>query len=334
MLIKRIRQWWTRRLLCRAQECFSGEAWTEAAEFAEEALRTDSSNTCAMMLLGMARLKIQDYHGAVQSFAEVLRNDPDNAEAKGCLAMAYARSKQWDQAAQAVDELADEKQGAGHSVPAAQAPPAPKSAPQADGRTPAEIVRQGDWPVLEARARSALAKSPNDPGALLQLGMALYKTGRLDQALEAYDKAIAGVKKETGKAVINFNRSTVLMQLGRWEQACEAFETIAAMPAAARGRIQEEAVLYNLAYCYRRRKMIKMARASYERLSILNASYKDVAVCLERLRVPLAATLPELPDAAGACESCREPLPLGAAFCEHCGWTVAAEEQPMIALDA
>jgi len=336
MLIERIRQWWAKRLLHRARECFGGEVWAEAAELAEEALRTDENNASARMMLGMARLKTEDYAGAVQSFAQLLKNDPDNAEAKGCLAMAYARAKRWDQAAQAVSQLAENRPATagGVCISGAQEPHDPTNIPQARARTTAEIIRQGDWAALEAKARAALAKSSSDPSALLQLGMALYKAGRLEQALQAYDKALACVKKEADKAVINFNRSTVLMQLTRWEEACKAFETLAGLPAATRGRIHEEAILYNLAYCYRRRKMIKMARVSYVRLSMLNPLYKDVAVCLERLRVPLAANVAALPDPDdGICESCREPLPLGAAFCEHCGWSAAPEEQPLIGLN-
>ena len=46
-------------------------------------------------MVGRGR-KPKDYNGAAQSFAGVLEIEPDNAEAKRQLALAYARQKRWD----------------------------------------------------------------------------------------------------------------------------------------------------------------------------------------------------------------------------------------------
>jgi len=321
----------------RAQRYIDSDYWREAAELAGEAAKAAPENSSAAMLQGMAQLKAKDYDGAAQSFARVLEVDPDNAAARGQLAMAYARSKRWDKAAQAISELADKNadssQGAGvirGEGPGVQAPSAGSRA-----RTVAEIVNQGDWPALLTAARAALAEDPTSANALLRLGMALYKLGEPERALAAYDKAAKAVKKDSARAVVNFNRSTVLMQLRRWEDACKTLEDLSLLPEPVRGKLSEEAILYNLAYCYRKRKMIRMALATYGQLSDINSSYKDVSLCLKRLRVPLAANLPPAQDESGArtCEGCGRPMPLGATSCDHCRWVPGGEEQPMMDIE-
>jgi tetratricopeptide (TPR) repeat protein len=154
--------------------------------------------------------------------------------------------------------------------------------------------------------------------------MALYRTGKPEPALKAYDKALKLTDREGDQAMINFNRATVLMQMERWEDACKVLESLSVMPAENRGKLSEQSVLYNLGYCYRRRKMIKMARSTYERLNDIDPSYKDVALCVKRLRVPLAASVPDNESGSTTCGECGKPLPLGATFCSHCGWSSAS----------
>ena len=337
MLMNAMRKWWVRRLIHRAQVCLDAEYWLEAGELAEEAAKAAPDNATAKMMLGIAKFNAKDYNGAAQSFAGVLEIEPDNAEAKRQLALAYARQKRWDKAGQAAAELAEGVPGSSHGShvirgdgPSMQEPP-----DRAPARSAAEMVKQGDWAALKASAEAGLAKDPSSATALLRLGMALYRLGEPEQALKIYDRTLEAVNKNADKAVVNFNRSTVLMQLGRWQGAGETLESLTLLPADSRGKLREESILYNLAYCYRKRKMIKMAQATYEELRDIDPTYKDVGQCLKRLRVPLAASVP-LPEGeigSSTCGSCDRPLPLGATFCTHCGWSAASEDPVAIGLE-
>jgi len=342
-----IRQWWVRCLIRRARQCFGEGNWAQAAEHAAEAANADESSVAARMLLGLASMKQDDLPAAARWFAAVLAIDPDHVDAKTHLAMAYARSKQWDKAMAVVENLAEKQPGGAGQVicdqpmPAKTAPvpvqtvPAPQP-PRPAGtqrRSVAEMVKVQDWPALKEAAEAALAANTGDGHALLQLGMALYRMGRGDEALAAYDDALDGLAKESEKTVVNYNRAMVLMQLSRWGEACRTFESLAMLSPEARGKIREESILYSLGYCYMQRKMFKMAQSTYERLDRLAPNYKDVSRCLKTLRVPLAskAAVPEIPGTA--CGRCSQLLPMGASFCPKCGWHADAEEEMAMAME-
>ena len=346
-----IRQWWVRCLVRRAKQCFDDGNWAQAAEHAAEAAEADDSNIAARMLLGMASMKQDDLSAAAEWFAAVLAIHPDHVDAKTHLAMAYARSKQWDKAMAVVENLAAEQPGSAGPViceqPApAKVAPAPMPAAAADraqqpprpagkpDRSVAEIVKAHDWPTLKEAAEAVLAANPGDGHALLQLGMALYRMGRGDEALAAYDDALDNLARESEKTVVNYNRAMVLMQLSRWGEACRTFESLAILPADARGKIREESILYSLGYCYMQRKMFKMAQSTYERLDRLAPNYKDVSCCLKTLRVPLASKAAAPEPAGTTCEKCSQPLPMGASFCPKCGWHADVEEEMAIVMEA
>jgi len=339
VLIKAIRQWWVRRLIHRAQVCLDAGYWLEAAGLAGEAAEMAPGSATAKMMLGIAKMNTRDFHGAVRSFKGVLEIEPDNAEAKSQLAIAYARLKHWDKAGQTAAALAEEGMAKSHGSRVIRSDELEAREVSGTGRArshpAAEMVQQGDWAALKSSAVAMLAIDPSNAKALLRLGMALYRLGDPHQALGVYDRAMKTVRRSVDKALVNFNRATVLMQLGRWKEACETFESLALLPPDGLGKLREESILYNLAYCYRKRKMIKMARATYERLSEINPTYKDVDRCLKRLRVPLAAALPIPEDGTGTgtCASCNRPLPLGATFCRHCGWSAASEDPAAVGLE-
>jgi len=326
VIVRIIRQWWARKLLRRANQLLEELKYAEAAELAYNAAKTDEASLAARMTVGIAKLKLEEYDQAAEWFASVLEAHPGHVDAKTHLAMTYARSKKWDKAMAVVEDLADKRQ------PEAKAPEPPKPAGFHDpGRTAADMVRARDWPALKAAAEAALRANPLHAGAMLQLGMAFYRLNRPAEALRSYDNAMQILKKDAEKAIVQFNRGTVLMQLSQWVEACKAFESLSAMPPEARGKLREEAILYNLGYCYSQRKMIKMARSTYERLECINPGYKDVALCLKHLRVPLAARVIDRNDTGSPCPSCARPLPLGASFCKHCGWSADTEAVPMAA---
>ena len=337
-MFKCIKQWWLRYLVRRAKQCLDAEQWAQAAEYAGEAAKTDGANAEARMVLGLACMKQNDVAGAAEWFASVLAIEPDHVDAKSNLALAYARSKQWGKAMAMVDNLAQPSATEQAEPPSKPGKLTAASAAQSgDGlssRSVSEIVRAEDWPALRHVAEAALAANPQNGNAMLQLGMALYRMGRADEALVVYDDALDALKKESDRTVVNFNRSMVLMQLGRWGEACRTLESLAMLPREAHGRVREEALLYNLGYCYSQRKMFKMAQATYERLERIDPDYKDVSRCLKNLRVPLAAKATAGDASGGQCTSCSRLIPLGATFCPHCGWTAAEDEQIALGLDS
>jgi len=331
-----IRQWWVKRMVRRAKQCLGAEEWAAAAEFAAEVVRMDGTNIPARMVLGMTCLKDENYDGAADWFGSILEIEPEHVEAKSHLAMAYARAKRWDKAMATVEELAGNKKERPDRTQPAQAPRVqPRQATRTmAARSLGDILKAHDWPALKTAADAALAENPANPNAMLQLGMALYRMGKPEQSLAVYDKALAALKRDTDKAVVNFNRAMVLMQLGRWSEAGKVFEGLALTPPEARGKLREEAVLYNLGYCYSQRKMFKMAQSTYERLERIDPEYKDVSRCLKNLRVPLGVKARETEAAGATCETCSRPMPLGATFCGHCGWRAESEEQLAISLEA
>jgi len=324
VIFRLIRLWWTRKLVRRAKQLLEEEKFSEAAELALDAAQGSNGTLEAKMLMGMIKLKLEEYDDAATWFRAVLEAEPGHVDAKTHLAMTYARAKRWDKAMAVVEDLADKR------APRPPETAKPGAAPAAvgfqdPGRTAADMVRDRDWTALKAASEATLKANPLHAGAMLQLGMALYRLNKPADAMKYYDDALQIIKKDADKAIVNFNRGTVLMQLGRWEEACQTFDSLAAMPPEARGKLREEGILYNLGYCFSQRKMIKMARSTYERLERINPTYKDVALCLKHLRVPLAARVSDREPAGSPCPSCAKPMPLGAVLCRHCGWTSDTE---------
>ena len=334
-----VRKWCAKRLLDRAERFLEAGSLEQAADCAREALSMDSVSRPALMVLGMAQFRMEQFSDAAETFEAALEADPGNEVAKVHMAMACARSAKWDKAAAAVDDLARREKGAARSDAAAgtrQQSEPDAAAPRPHARSVAEMIREGDWQGLCEVSEAALRKNPSNPNALMQLGMALYRLGQTERSLETYDKALACVKSEQDKAVVAFNRATVLMQVGRWEQSCRSFESLAGLPDDIRGKIRLENVLYNLAFCYRKRQMIRMALATYERLDDLSPNYRDVDRCLRSLRVPLAARAAVPDDETGTvrCGGCNRNLPLGATFCNGCGWSASSEEHAAVRLES
>jgi len=333
-----IRKWCAKRLLNRAQQFLEAGSLEQAADCAREALSIDSASRSGLIVLGMAQFRLEQFSDASETFEAALEADPGNDVARVHLAMACARSAKWDKAAAAVDDLARREKGAARpDAPRARQQSNPAGpAPRPPARTVADMIREGDWQGLRQASEAALSKNPSNANALMQLGMALYRLGQTERSLEIYDKALACVKREQDKAVVAFNRATVLMQVGRWEQASRSFESLAGLPDDIRGKIRLENVLYNLAFCYRKRQMIRMALATYERLDDLSPGYRDVDRCLRSLRVPLAARAAVPDDETGAvtCGNCSRNLPLGATFCNSCGWSASTEEHAEVRLES
>ena len=82
-----------------------------------------------------------------------------------------------------------------------------------------------------ARYQRALALDPNYTPALNNLGAALRSTGRVDEALRIYDRAIAG---GSPSASVYINRGNALMARGALSQAIASFRQAVAADRASR----------------------------------------------------------------------------------------------------
>ena len=336
MILKHLRRLKANRMATKAGELARNQSWDEAAAYATLALKSDDRNIEARMVLGVLSFNRKDYESALRHYRDVLALNPGHRQASHHIALVHARLKQWDKAARAIGnptsdnsittEL-DRASGPGKTGKPNETVKTgeQKNSLAAERHDLSSLTARQDWPAVKALAQNLLQSKPDNPNLLMQLAMACYKTGDAERALDLYNAAESLVVKESDKAVIQFNRATTLMQLERWETAGEIYERLLALPEEQRAKLRGEAMLYSLAYCYRRRKMIKMARSTYERLYRMNQDYKDVRLCVERLRVPLAAqvheTEDEQPEGTVICPACMKPLKAGAPACSRCGWS-------------
>jgi arylsulfatase A-like enzyme/Flp pilus assembly protein TadD len=82
-------------------------------------------------------------------------------------------------------------------------------------------LHAGDWPASEIEAREALALNPELPLAWNYLGMSLANRGRIDEALEAWQRS---VEVGPGDLDVLFNLATMAARSGRREIARPALE--------------------------------------------------------------------------------------------------------------
>jgi tetratricopeptide (TPR) repeat protein len=89
----------------------------------------------------------------------------------------------------------------------------------------------GDPAKAEATLRSGLARDPEDPGLLGKLGIVYGMTGRSDEALALFDRALA---HQPQNAALYRNKARALRQLGRDADADQAAARASELDAAAR----------------------------------------------------------------------------------------------------
>jgi len=101
-----------------------------------------------------------------------------------------------------------------------------------------DAIQRGDWPAAEALLRPIVRKDRRNAMTQLQLGTAIARQGRMDEALECFDRA---AKINPRMPEIQFERGQALLALDRVEEARGAFERVLKVAPG------DPAVLANLA---------------------------------------------------------------------------------------
>lgn len=146
--------------------------------------------------------------------------------------------------------------------------------------------------VVGGAHRRALALWPDLPEGLVAAGAASLASGRPRDALALLDRV-------TGHPAAAFHRGNALFQLGRLDEAADAFAAAAERIPEARG---------NLAGVRRDQGNIDEARSIYDRMIAAGTS--------DGIRVKRAMLLPIIPDSVAGIEAARADLAAGIAACE------------------
>jgi tetratricopeptide (TPR) repeat protein len=143
-----------------------------------------------------------------------------------------------------------------------------------------------DFEAARARYEQSLEKKPNDAQALNNLGQALVRLGRFDDAVKRFDKAIA---LDAGQWAYHYNRARALATLKRWTPAIDAFRS------AARLAPQDYALRYDVGLALHKRGDEHDAIAEFQKASALAPNeplaHVSLGVSLERVnRIPDAVS--------------------------------------------
>lgn len=91
------------------------------------------------------------------------------------------------------------------------------------GREANKAYEQGNYAKAEEGYRAALKNSPNNPKLLFNLGNALAKQKKFDQALSTYDQFRNLVKDPSDKARAEYNMGNVYAEQKKWSQALNMY---------------------------------------------------------------------------------------------------------------
>src|SRR5204863_3286197 len=101
------------------------------------------------------------------------------------------------------------------------------------------------------------------PSAAIEEGNAKMKAGKADEALAAYDRAVAELPAEPG---VHFDRGTALSALSRFDEAAEEF----LRATEARDPALKESAFYNLGNAFTKKDKFKEAIEAYKRALTLD----------------------------------------------------------------
>ncbi|MBI3326575.1 MAG: tetratricopeptide repeat protein [Nitrospinae bacterium] len=153
----------------------------------EQAVSLDPKQATYRYALGYAYLQLKRFPQAAEAFREALRLNPDFPAAYNALGLALARSGQWGEAIAAYEK-----------VLTFQAYNTPEMVYQNLGEA---YFNLGRYQEAEAALATALRYDPDLPLAHYNLGLTLEKRGRVQDARDAYRRALELAPKdpETGR---------------------------------------------------------------------------------------------------------------------------------------
>ncbi|HMJ48511.1 MAG TPA: tetratricopeptide repeat protein, partial [Ferruginibacter sp.] len=87
-----------------------------------------------------------------------------------------------------------------------------------------DAYKKGDYPLAAASYAKAVEKDPFNPTAQYNLGNALYKTGKKEEAINAYDVSINELKKPVEKSNAYYNKGVVLQNDNKIPECITAYK--------------------------------------------------------------------------------------------------------------
>ncbi|MGZ6015376.1 MAG: tetratricopeptide repeat protein [Phenylobacterium sp.] len=192
-------------------------AWRDVEEFdfsrldasANEAAST-AKETLAMFQIGLDRHKSGDLKSAAAVYQEVLRRDPENAEAQHLLGLVAYQAGQPEPAIGFISRAIEIN---------------PKSAPMYGNRGLA-LAAAGKFEAAIKDYEQAIALNPVLAAPYQNRGAALQALERHDEAIASYDHAL---ELDPGNAAALNDRGGVLRALGRREAALADYEAAIAL---------------------------------------------------------------------------------------------------------
>jgi len=169
--------------LVRAAECLGKKALPEAERLTRDILKKDPADPTAIRLLAAIGMELGRFDDAINLLDRCLELAPEFHLARQNYAVALARRQRFDEALAEVDKLL-----------------------VAEPNNPSYLLLRGSFLVQKGEHAPALAlyeeflaKYPRQAGAHMNYGHTLKSVGRLDEAIDAYRKAIE-LRPQTGEA--------------------------------------------------------------------------------------------------------------------------------------
>lgn len=88
-----------------------------------------------------------------------------------------------------------------------------------------DAYRKADYPAATQSYGKVVAKNPENSTAQYNLGNALYKSEKTEEAIGAYDKSIAQLKKPVEKSNAHYNKGVVLHNNKKIPECIEAYKS-------------------------------------------------------------------------------------------------------------
>jgi cytochrome c-type biogenesis protein CcmH/NrfG len=229
-------------MLQRAVNAIRVEDHKTATEWSLKALEKDEQNGFGWYLLGIAREKAGDFGSSIKAYESALRLLPDHAEVANDLGRLAYRMGMRAEAEKLfrhfLSKHPEHLEAVNNLVCAVRAQqrhdeaveilkPVLMHHPQSAmlWNTMASIVsEQGDYATARVFLEEALRLEPEFLKARYNLANCLLMLGQAPSALEACERAMAGVRADDEREMMRMARSNILAGLGRLGEAWDDYE--------------------------------------------------------------------------------------------------------------